>query len=91
MHRHLKWKTTEEHSKQIQEHKNLIRSSPYSPGLRRWSSFHWWPCFIMSLSREITMQGLNVSSPEADLLGRVVSWIPQATGVHRLFFFLLAL
>ena len=43
----------------------LIRSSPYSPRLRVRSSLQWWPCLIVSLSREIRIQGLNVSSPEA--------------------------
>ena len=54
----------------------LIRSLPYSLGLRLWSSFQWWPCFIVSLSREITIQGLNVSSPEAGFAWQVGSWIP---------------
>ena len=39
----------------------------------------WWPCFIVSYSREITIQGLNVSSPEADFAWKGGSWIPQAT------------
>ena len=33
----------------------------------------------MSLSREITIQGLNMSSPEADFAWQGGSWIPQAT------------
>ena len=39
----------------------------------------WWPYFIMSLSREIAIQGLNMSSPEADFAWQGGSWIPQAT------------
>ena len=39
----------------------------------------WWPCFIVSFSREITIQGINVSSPEADFAWQGGSWIPQAT------------
>ena len=39
----------------------------------------WWPCFIVSFSREITIQGLNMSSPEADFAWQGGSWIPQAT------------
>ena len=39
----------------------------------------WWPCFIVSLSKELQMQGLNMSSPEADFAWQGGSWIPQAT------------
>jgi len=39
----------------------------------------WWPCFIVSFGREITIQGLNMSSPEADFAWQGGSWIPQAT------------
>ena len=63
----------------------LIWSSPYSPGLRLRSSFQWWPCFIVPLGREFTIQGLNMSSPKADFAWQGGSWIPQATRVHRLF------
>ena len=38
----------------------------------------------MSLSREITIQGLNMSSPEAGLIGRVVLGFPKPLGVHSL-------
>ena len=57
----------------------LIRSSPYSPRLRLRSNFQWWPCFIVSSSREITIQGLNVSSPEANFAWKGGYWILQAT------------
>ena len=39
----------------------------------------WWPFFIVSFSREITMQGLNMSSPKANFAWQGGSRIPQAT------------
>ena len=62
----------------VSKHKDtrILMSSPYSPILHLRSSFQWWPCFIVFKQR-ITMQGLNVSSPEVGLLGRLVLGFPK--------------
>ena len=90
IHRHLNGKTAEKYSKQ---HKDTNIFNEFTLFSRATSpvQLQWWPCFIVSLSRELQIQGLNVSSPETGLLGRVVLGFPKSLRVHRLLFFLPAL
>ena len=46
--------------------------------------------FYCAFKQRITMQGLNVSSPEASMLGRVVLGFPKPLE-HKILFFLPAL
>lgn len=84
IHRHLEWKTIEKHNKEIQEHKKLIRSSPYPPGLHLQSSFPWWPYFIVSWSRELQWRS-SIWVSWNRLAWQGGSWIAQVTRAHRLF------
>lgn len=77
IHIRLNGKTTEKYSKQIQEHKKLIRSSPYSPGLHLQSNFQWWPCFIVPLGKELQYRDSVWVRLKQVLLGKVVLRFPK--------------
>jgi len=77
IHRHLKWKTIEKQSKQIQEQKNLIRSSPYPSRTTSPVQLSVVAFFYCVLKQRITMKELNVSLLKRNLLGKVVLGFPK--------------
>ena len=88
IHRHLNGKTAEKYSKQQKDTNNFNKEFTLFSRATSPVQLQWWPCFIVSLSRELQIHGLNASSPETGLLGRVVVGFPKPLRVHRLLFFL---
>ena len=84
-------KTVEKYSKQHKDKQFLIRSSPYSPGLRLWSSFSGGLVLLCLTAKKLQYRDSMWVLLKQILLGRVVLGFPKPLGVHRLFFFLPAL
>lgn len=79
IHRHLNRNTVDKYSKQHKDTRIINKDFTLFSRDTSPIQLQWWPFLSVSYSREITMQGLNVSSPEADFAWQGGFWIPQAT------------
>ena len=75
----LNGKTAEKYSKQHKDTKFFNKEITLFSRAMSLVQLQWWPHFIMSLSREITIQGLNMSYPKADFAWQGGSYVPQVT------------